>query len=125
LSRGNRANTALLGFLPKAFKVVIASAPKRRRMRCFAAAFGQNARPYSSVPMPRADWSQKLPESISIGRRKLRTLLDVSEFLLALPPETQAQPRALYVAELAMKAAEGRGDAASVGLVLQIAGLAR
>jgi hypothetical protein len=74
--------------------------------------------------MPRADWSRRLPEPIVVSpRRKLRTLLDVSKFLLALPPERHATPGCQYLAALAIKAAEGRADVAAIPVVFKIARL--
>jgi len=77
--------------------------------------------------MPEPDWSRNLPEPINIGRRRknLRTLADVRNFLLALPPEMQEQPRCQRLAEVAMNAAEGRGDAGFVAVVFKMAGLHR
>lgn len=74
---------------------------------------------------PKPDWSQRLPQPIAVRRRKLRTLADVRDFLLSLPPEMQEQPRCQRLAEVALNAAEGRGDLASVAAVFRIAGLHR
>jgi hypothetical protein len=67
----------------------------------------------------------KASKPIAAGRRKLRTLADVRNFLLALPPEIQEQPRCQRLAAVAMNAAEGRGDPAAVVVVFKLAGLHR
>lgn len=74
---------------------------------------------------PKPDWTRKLPEPIAVSRRRLRTLSDVRDFLLSLPPQMQEQPRCQRLAEVALNAAEGRGDVASVAVVFKIAGLHR
>jgi hypothetical protein len=73
-----------------------------------------------------ADWTRKLPEPVTTGRRrKLRTLADIRDYLLRLPPEIQEQPRCQHVAEVALDSAEGRAEPASVAVAFMLAGLHR
>lgn len=72
--------------------------------------------------MPHSDWSRPLPEPLDIGKRKkLRTLHDLSQFLLSLSPERQAKRGWQNVTKLAMEAADGTGDASRIPVAFKIA----
>ena len=70
--------------------------------------------------MKRPDWSRRLPKPITLGRRKARTLGDVSAFLLSLPDERAAKAGWQHVARVAMEAANG-GDVGRLAVAIQFA----
>jgi hypothetical protein len=62
----------------------------------------------------RMPWTQKFPEPIKLNNgRKIATLGQAREFMLALPERHQSRPFWQYAAELLIEAAE-RGDRAGV-----------
>jgi hypothetical protein len=67
------------------------------------------------------DYTRRLPVPLDAGKRKkLRTLEDVSAFLLSLPQARQSYPGWQSVARLVMTAAEG-GDIAKIETAFRLA----
>lgn len=53
------------------------------------------------------DWSRPLPQPLTVGRRKLRTLDDVRRYVVALPKERGDLPMWQNVADALFEAANG------------------
>ena len=70
--------------------------------------------------MSKPDWTRALPEPVKLGRRKARTLGDVSAFLLSLPDERASKAGWQHVARVAMDAANG-GDVRRLAVAIQFA----
>ena len=61
------------------------------------------------MPRRKLDWSRRLPASIAVESRTLRTLFDLAELVAALPKARRDNPAWIAVANGLMAAAAG-GD---------------
>jgi hypothetical protein len=69
--------------------------------------------------MSRPDWAGRLSQPVEVEKgRKLRTLHDVRDYLLALPPTRQANPANAALTGHLLAAAEDRGDVPDVEVAL-------
>lgn len=70
--------------------------------------------------MARQDWTIKLTTPVDVGRRrKLRTIGDVRDHLLRLPPEREHWPAVQYVGRQILEAAEGK-DVGDISVSLRM-----
>lgn len=60
---------------------------------------------------PKPDWTRKLSQPVDLGgRTPLRTLADVRDHLMRLPPEREHLRAVQYVAGLLLQVAAGESD---------------
>jgi hypothetical protein len=67
------------------------------------------------------DWSRRLPAPIKAGRRQLRTLHDLRDYILALPRERQDFKTWSYAGSLLVLAAEGKESVESAVVAFRLA----